>query len=233
MVDLILSPGSLKRATPSVRFLRAAARFSDQAGFDAELARLSLTPRSAVDCWKPIMEQGKIEDSYHYARFVTGSGWPGFVNAVRLARRGDYMEGYCHYLALALHRRHGWPMEGCICRDLSDEAIGIWHVWAKPPGIEVFDIEGAKTLEGIRATYLEPAIANGAKRIAIEPLTEPDLLRFYHDPDNGEAQSWERPLEWEAWVMDEATWLAAILDPMAQRLLPSLPAYRSPLALTC
>lgn len=157
---------------PPLSFVRSARCFSDQAGFEAELARLSLVPHSTVDCWKPTWENGKIDGSYHYARFIAGSGWPGFVDAVRHARRQDYMAGYCHYLALALHRRYGWPMEGCISRDTFDDAIGIWHVWTKPPGIEVFDIEGPKTLKNIQSTYLWPAMVEGTEEIGIEPLTE-------------------------------------------------------------
>lgn len=61
------------------------------------------------------------------------------------------MEGFCYYLAVALHYEFGFNLG--FAGYTTNTGLGIYHAWAVLPDGKCLDIEGKKTLEEILHLY--------------------------------------------------------------------------------
>lgn len=65
--------------------------------------------------------------------------------------REPYRYGRCMFLAAALNRWLGWPLEGEIAHEPSGPYID--HAWVRTPLGQAFDVDGEAPLDAIRSEF--------------------------------------------------------------------------------
>jgi hypothetical protein len=89
----------------------------------------------------------------------------------------DFMGGQCWSLAVAHHRRYGWPiycLGGYEDETVRDDwrTIGFYHVLNRHPNGDAIDIQGPHDVDGLLAEWGD---------VEFLPLTEDQLFALFKD----------------------------------------------------
>lgn len=211
-----LTPGHGQVSAGGLR--RCGLPVSDDASFQVTANSLAATGASVITAHRvPLGPRGAplFEHCYAWATVAAESSWQDLLHAGRRQWGQEYLVHACPYLALALHHRHGWPIQGLIQRNPAAEHLRTVHLWTLDAAGQAVDIEGRQPVSRMLARYADLGFPV-AGHTRHEPLEPADVLGFFGPPLRlGQEPPWQSPHQWDVTYAAEALWLAAQVDDWA------------------